>query len=88
VDEFDIDQRWQGRGVGRRMMDEVIAWARREGFASVTLTTFANIPWNAPFYASFGFVPLGEDAPEPLRAILARETARGLPDRVGMRLTL
>ncbi|WP_374470472.1 GNAT family N-acetyltransferase [Phenylobacterium sp.] len=88
IDEFDVMQDQQGRGLGRRMMGAVIAWARREGVARLTLTTFSNIAWNAPFYTSFGFRPLGDDMPEDLRAILAREAARGLPDRVAMELAL
>jgi GNAT superfamily N-acetyltransferase len=88
IDEFDVLQSHQGRGLGRRMLDEVIGWAREQGFGCLTLTTFADIPWNAPFYASCGFAPLGEDAPAALKAILAREAARGLPNRVAMRLGL
>lgn len=88
IDEFDVMQGHQGRGLGRRMMEQVIVWARGQGVTNLTLTTFSSIPWNAPFYASFGFEPLGAEAPDELRAILTREGARGLPDRVAMRLEL
>lgn len=88
IDEFDIRPSHQGRGLGRRMLGEVIGWARGEGLESLSLTTFAHIPWNAPFYASCGFIALGEDLPADLGAVLAAETARGLPNGVAMRLSL
>ena len=33
-------------------MDE----ARRRGYERMTLRTYADVPWNAPFYARVGFV--------------------------------
>lgn len=88
IDEFDVAPAHQGRGLGRRILAEVIAWARAEGLAGLSLTTFANIPWNAPFYASVGFATLEDDLARDLEDKLAAETARGLADRVAMQLRL
>jgi GNAT superfamily N-acetyltransferase len=88
IDEFDVLPERQGRGLGRRMLLEVVEWARAEGLTSVTLTTFAGVAWNAPFYASCGFQTLGEAAPAVLRRILEAEASKGLPDRVAMELRL
>lgn len=86
IDEVDVDQDHQGQGVGRRLIQHVIAWARAAGFARLSLTTFRNVPWNGPFYASLGFVE--DDRPPALQAILRTEAEKGLADRCAMVLTL
>jgi hypothetical protein len=56
------------------------------GAARVTLLTYADVPWNAPFYARHGWRP----DPSPTRALLAlreQETALGL-DRHGPRVVM
>jgi hypothetical protein len=43
------------------------------------LTTFTDVPWNAPYYQRLGFRRLSDDKLTPgLRAIRAREAAIGL----------
>ncbi|MFZ5728170.1 MAG: GNAT family N-acetyltransferase [Pseudomonadota bacterium] len=77
--EFDVRREEQGRGVGRALLSFAIAEARRRGFGGLSLTTFRDVPWNAPFYASAGFAIVERpDAPEWLIAYLDRETGRGL----------
>jgi hypothetical protein len=45
----------------------------------VTLTTFRDIPWNAPYYARLGFSELPADAwGAGMRALVARER-RAIP---------
>jgi len=89
IEEVDVLMQHQRRGHGRRLTQAAIDWARDRGLASVTLTTFRAIPWNAPFYASLGFAEL---APNQLGArlarILAAEAANGFTDRCAMRLAL
>lgn len=67
------------RGLGTQLLQHVCAWALAEGYPAVTLTTFAHLPWNAPFYAKHGFrvLPRDEIGPE-LRALRDEETAHGL----------
>ena len=68
------------RGVGRRLVQTVGDWARENGYAAVTLSTFTAIPWNAPLYAKLGFVALHEaDLSPALRDIRQHEAAAGLP---------
>lgn len=90
IKEFDVAQAHQGKGLGRRMMTHTIGWARDAGYPALTLTTFNDIAWNAPFYATFGFRILEEAALSPrLADILAGERARNLPgSRCAMRLDL
>lgn len=89
VDEVDVRLDAQGQGIGRALMTNAIDWARARGLAEVTLTTFVDIPWNAPFYRSLGFVAWAEgEAPPELIAKLAGEKLRGLKNRCAMRLGL
>jgi ribosomal protein S18 acetylase RimI-like enzyme len=87
VAEVDVAVAHQRQGIGRRLMQAAIDCGRREGLANLTLTTRLDMPWNAPFYRSLGFVVLDEGAlPPHLAATRANEG--GLPNRCGMRLCL
>lgn len=69
------------RGVGRALIDHLAVSAREQGLAALTLTTFAQVPWNAPYYTRLGFRRLEEDDPalsEGLREISRAEAAHGL----------
>ena len=63
----------------------------RAGDGGLTLSTFRDVPWNAPFYAALGFAPIA--SPEPaLARLLAREielglTAYGARIAMGVRLS-
>lgn len=67
------------QGLGRALMDTAAAWAKRRRMSAMTLTTFTDVPWNAPYYARLGFivVPHASLSAE-LRSIRAHETAHGL----------
>lgn len=71
------------RGVGTALLSAVLDLA---GSRAVTLTTYREIPWNAPWYAKFGFVELDHPGPE-LTALVAAECAAGL-DGLGLRVIL
>lgn len=81
----------QGHGLGRALLNAVIETACSRRMPAVTLTTFRDVVWNAPFYAQSGFRVLEAGAlDERLRAVLAAEIAHGLPGawRCAMRLEL
>jgi GNAT superfamily N-acetyltransferase len=79
LEEVDVRPSSGRRGLGRALVEAVLAWARAAGHDAVTLTTFREVAWNAPFYARLGFRPVAEDALGPgLAAVVADETARGL----------
>jgi predicted N-acetyltransferase YhbS len=87
--ELAVLHRKQGQGVGRALVAAVVKEARRRGRSAVTLTTFRDLEWNAPWYARQGFVELGAGTlGERLREELAEEDARGLTSRCAMRLSL
>ena len=84
--EFNVHPDWQGRGVGSTLLRGCIIDARNSGFGALTLTTFAEVPWNAPFYRRMGFVDIdGSDHPR-LAGELAKEYGHGQPpgSRVAM----
>lgn len=88
VEQVTVDPEHQGKGIGRALLDAVEAWARSEGRPALTLTTFRDVPWNAPLYRHLGFRDLAEDEIGPeLRRLRDDEAAHGLDPalRVGMR---
>ncbi|WP_087502149.1 GNAT family N-acetyltransferase [Pseudomonas sp. SID14000] len=85
--EVSVRREAQGQGVGRRLLQRVADAARQAGARELTLTTFADVPWNAPFYARLGFEVVDEGLLSArLRGILASELAHGLTGRCAMRL--
>jgi len=55
VEEVDVLPDHGGRRIGARLLDEVAAAARSRGMRRIVLTTFADVPWNAPYYRRLGF---------------------------------
>ncbi|WP_336219566.1 GNAT family N-acetyltransferase [Citrobacter amalonaticus] len=91
IAEFSLHLDWQGKGVGRRLMNVVTQWAREQGYTSLTLTTFRHVVWNAPLYAHLGFDMLEDNAlPAALRQKREEEAAHGIAyeSRCAMRLML
>jgi GNAT superfamily N-acetyltransferase len=79
------------RGLGRALLDHAAGQARAGGMPALTLTTFADVPWNGPYYQRCGFRVLAGDELTPgLRAIREHEIALGLDrwPRVCMRRDL
>lgn len=79
VEQVSVLPEHQGRGVGRALMDWVDDWAKARDHEWVTLTTFVDVPWNAPLYRHLGFDVIAEpDIGPGLLAVRAVETAHGL----------
>lgn len=43
------------RGLGAGLVEAVCCHAKEKGYIGVTLSTYADVPWNAPFYRRLGF---------------------------------
>jgi GNAT superfamily N-acetyltransferase len=89
--ELDVRQEWQGKGIGRQLMNTALDYARSDQLQAVTLTTFREVSWNEPFYHSFGFETLTAENLSPrLEQILQEEAQHGLPKekRCAMRFTI
>ena len=83
--EMSVDPVFGRRGVGRGLLNHVLDTGQQLAAQAVTLTTFEDIAWNAPFYASAGFTKIDESA-LPLHVIehLQNERSEGLTQRIGM----
>ena len=91
IHEMAVDEAFQGYGIGRALLGVAIGWAAAHRFATLTLTTFHDVPWNAPFYSRIGFEVLGaSDLNERLSALLRKEIEGGFAEgsRCAMRLSL
>lgn len=79
IEQISVLPVHQGLGVGQALLERVRAWAAERGLTAMTLTTFADVPWNAPLYLHLGFRVLDEDDVGPqLREVRDSETAHGL----------
>jgi GNAT superfamily N-acetyltransferase len=87
VDEVSVHPTHARRAVGRALIDHVAAWAMARDLPGVTLTTFAEVPWNAPYYLRCGFHVLDDHVLGPdLAGLLRAEQTRygALHPRVAM----
>jgi GNAT superfamily N-acetyltransferase len=86
LEQLSVLPRWTGQGIGRALVQAAKAWAAEAGFSALTLCTFRDVPFNAPFYARCGFLPFADPGPELLE-LRRRESAAGL-DALGARVVL
>jgi N-acetylglutamate synthase-like GNAT family acetyltransferase len=71
-----------GRRIGAALLDAVAERARADGLARLTLSTFRDVPWNAPWYRRLGFTDIADDAlTSGLLDIRREHLARGLDER-------
>ena len=54
--ELSVARAHQRCGVGSLLIRAMKIDARNSGYRAITLNTYRDVPWNAPFYARFGFV--------------------------------
>ena len=91
LEQITVDPDHGRRGIGRLILDDVIAWAQARRFTAMTLLTFTEVAWNGPYYRRLGFVDLrdAELGPE-LAALRAHEADLGLDTTIrgAMRLPL
>jgi ribosomal protein S18 acetylase RimI-like enzyme len=73
-------------GIGGELVEAACRWAADQGLRAITLITFADVPWNAPFYAARGFREIDELTPG-LAELRDWERDLGL-DRVGRRVVM
>jgi GNAT superfamily N-acetyltransferase len=80
LDQLSVLDRWQRHGFGAALIDRTVRQARTLGFDTLYLSTYRDVPWNAPFYARRGFsvVPRGQ-WPRSLRVQFMLENSHGHP---------
>lgn len=73
LQQLSVRRSWMRRGIGRALVEHALEQA---GARNLTLTTYADLPWNRPAYERMGFACVEEtDCGEELRRILAEERA-------------
>ena len=79
LEELDVLPKHGRKGLGSALLDAVCNWAEQAAYPAVTLSTFRDIPWNAPFYRRRGFrvVTPSEISSDHVQ-LVASEGARGL----------
>jgi GNAT superfamily N-acetyltransferase len=88
IEQISVLPEYQGRGLGKDLVEVVHAWAVEVGCPALTLTTFIHVPWNRPLYEHLGFVVVPEHELKPgLRGVREHECRMGLDpmSRVCMR---
>jgi GNAT superfamily N-acetyltransferase len=91
IEQVSVSPAHARRGIGAALVEHLAALAAADGRAALTLTTFRDVPWNAPYYERLGFavVEPADQGPE-LAALVAEEAQRipGEAPRVAMRRAL
>ncbi len=88
IEELDVLPEHAGHRLGARLIDAVATLGAERGLPALTLSTFRDVPWNAPYYRRLGFTDIAmADLTTGLAEIRARHQEKGLVDalRVFMR---
>jgi len=84
IEQLSVAPSHARQGLGRALLDAAKQQARRRGYSQVSLRTYADVPWNAPFYASAGFIE-AKPVTEFHRSLVGVDSALGL-DAFGRRV--
>jgi GNAT superfamily N-acetyltransferase len=91
LEELDVLPEFGRRGIGTDLVETTCRWAKALGREGLTLTTFRDVPFNAPFYLRLGFRVLESDEiPPALSSVIELERRKGLDraPRVAMKRDL
>lgn len=72
VEQVSVVPEAAGQRIGAALLDRAAEHARGLGLPRLTLTTFRDVAWNAPYYARLGFTVLDALGPE-LSALVEHE---------------
>ncbi|XUW92255.1 GNAT family N-acetyltransferase [Burkholderia sp. M6-3] len=91
IQELDVLTSHAGRRIGAALIEQVAQLARSRQIMQLVLSTYREVPWNAPYYRRLGFRHIDEaELDAALRARRDAHIARGLDEskRVFMRRDL
>ncbi|MFM0503491.1 GNAT family N-acetyltransferase [Paraburkholderia caffeinilytica] len=91
VQELDVLSAHAGQRIGAALIEQVAQLARAQQITQLILSTFREVPWNAPYYRRLGFRDIEEaDLDTVLLARRDAHIAKGLDEskRVFMRRDL
>jgi len=89
--ELSVHPDHHRKRIGAALIDTAAGFYGPRGVPRMTLTTFRDVPWNAPYYERLGFSLIADLGTEPfLAAQIAKEEGWGVPkgSRVAMARTL
>lgn len=86
LEQVSVTSEHSRQGWGRMLVEAAKQEARQRGYDSISLRTYADVPWNAPFYETAGFV---EEQPATRfhRSLVGIEAELGL-DQYGRRIQM
>ena len=87
LEQIAVHPSTMGQGIGTALLEAACVAAREAGYDELSLTTYADVPWNAPFYAARGFDRRHRPCAVPARSCARSEQAMGL-DRHGPRVVM
>lgn len=83
LEQLSVDPDHGRGGRGSALVEAVTAWARTHRLPAVTLSTFRDVTWNAPYYGRLGFrVLVEEELTAGLLGLRAIEADHGLDTTV------
>ena len=65
LDQVSVHPDHGQKGIGRALVLRVLTEAESRKLPHVSLSTFRDVPWNGPFYASIGFKEIPAEKLEP-----------------------
>ncbi|MFC0673387.1 GNAT family N-acetyltransferase [Brachybacterium hainanense] len=71
LEQLAVDPAHLRRGHGRALVEAAVAEAAARSAVRMTLRTYLDVPWNAPFYAACGFIAI-----DPIDAAIHRQMIR------------
>jgi GNAT superfamily N-acetyltransferase len=58
IDNVGVLSQWQGKGVGKQLLEAIIAWAKQQGYTKVYLQSYYKNDKAVQFYKTRGFEPI------------------------------
>lgn len=88
LEQVDVLPQHGRRGIGSLLVRHIMEQAAGAGHLDLYLTTFKNVPWNAPFYLKLGFTIAEDDRlPQPVLKII-RQEREAIKNRIAMQRDL
>jgi ribosomal protein S18 acetylase RimI-like enzyme len=74
IENVGVDPRYQGRGLGRLLIEHAVVEARRQGLSALSLYTNEAMTENLAMYAHLGFAETQRVTEEGFRRVYMRRT--------------
>ena len=87
--EIDVLPDYGRKGIGQALINTIVTWCTKQGYDSLSLTTFRDVPWNRPYYEKLGFQIIQDsDLSGNLKTMIEEEREISPHERVPMRKML